>query len=162
MPLTQPERDNPLMRRYFREVGLPGKQLAKRCGVAYSQIYMARTHNVGADNAQKISRTIALILGLSERDRLELKAEIMGRPGEFVRAWFGNPTTAAHLLDVHHRRVAAEIVDEEKSIAHRSGLWALEKLRKIGAPEIVIESVAMRLSTSLARSRFSGSLRSRA
>jgi hypothetical protein len=50
-------------------------------------------------------------------------------------------------------------VDEEKSIAHRSGLWALEKLRKIGAPEIVIESVEMRLSTSLARSRFSGSLR---
>jgi hypothetical protein len=73
MPLTQPERDNPLMRRYFREVGLPGKQLAKRCGVANSQIYMARTHNAGADNAQKISRTVALILGLSERDRLELK-----------------------------------------------------------------------------------------
>ena len=91
MPLTQPERDNPLMRRYFREVGLPGKQLAKRCGVAYSQIYMARTHNVGADNAQKISRTIALILGLSERDRLELEAEIMGPPGEFLRAWFANP-----------------------------------------------------------------------
>src|SRR5215211_8700373 len=149
------------MRRYFRDVGFPGKQLAKRCGVAYSQIYMAYTHNVGADNAQKISRTIALILGLSERDRLELKAEIMGRPGAFVRAWLGNPTTAAHLLDVH-RRVAAEIVDEEKSIAYRSGLWALEKLRKICAPEIVIESVEMRLSTSVARSRFSCSLRSRA
>jgi len=149
------------MCRYFREVGLPGKQLAKRCGVAYSQIYMARTHNVGADNAQKISRTVALILGLSERDRLELKAEIMERPEEFVRAWFGNPTTARHLLDVH-RRIAAEIVDEEKSIAHRSGLWALEKQRKIGAPEIIIESVEMRLSTSLARSRFSGSLRSKA
>ena len=157
----QPERDNPLMRRYFREVGLPGKQLAKRCGVAYSQIYMAHTHNVGADNAQKISRTVALILGLSERDRLELKAEITGRPGDFVCAWFGNPTTAAHLLDVH-RRVAAEIVDEEKSIGYRSGLWALEKLRKIGAPEIVTESVEMRLSTSLACSRFSGSLPSRA
>ena len=84
MPLTQPERDNnPLMRRYFREVGLPGKQLAKRCGVDYYQIYMARRHNVGADNAQKISRTIALILGLSERDRLELKAERMGVPGSF-------------------------------------------------------------------------------
>jgi len=134
-------------------------QLAKRCGVAYSQIYMARTHNVGADNAQKISRTIALILGLSEiawNSRLR-----KGGVPAFARAWFGNPTTAAHLLDVH-RRVAAEIVDEEKSIAHRSGLWALEKLRKIGAPEIVIESVEMRLSTSLARSRFSGSLRSRA
>src|SRR5215212_6259603 len=160
MPLTQPERDNPLMRRYFRDVGLPGKQLAKRCGVAYSQIHMARTHNVGADNAQKISRTIALILGLYERDRPELKAEIMGRPGELVRAWFANPTTAAQLLDVH-RRVVAELVDEEKSIAYRSGLWALEKQRKIGAPEIVIESVEMCRSISLARSRFSGSLRSR-
>ena len=85
----------------------------------------------------------------------------MGRPGEFVRAWFGNPTTAARLPDVH-RRVAAEIVDEEKSIAHRSGLWGLKKLRKIGAPELVIESVEMLLSTSLAHSRFSGSLRSRA
>jgi len=149
------------MRRYFREVGLPGKQLAKRCGVAYSQIYIARTHNVGADNAQKISRTVALILGLSERDRLELKAEIMGRPEAFVRAWLGKSATAARLPDVH-RRVAAEIVDEEKSIAHRSDLWALEKQRKIGAPEIVIGSVEMRLSTSLARSRFSGCLRSRA
>jgi hypothetical protein len=65
-------------------------------------------------------------------------------------------------MDVH-RRVAAEIVDEEKSISHRSGLWALEKLRKFGAPEIVIESVEMCLSTSLARrSRLTGSLRSRA
>ena len=91
MPLTQPERDNPLMRRYFREVGLPGKQLAKRCGVAYSQIYMARTHNVGADNAQKISRTIALILSLSERDRLELKAEIMGRPGGLYAPGLATP-----------------------------------------------------------------------
>ena len=91
MPLTQPERDNPLMRRYFREVGLPGKQLAKRCGVAYSQIYMARTHNVGADNAQKISRTVALILGLSERDRLELKAEIMGVPGSLYAPGLATP-----------------------------------------------------------------------
>jgi hypothetical protein len=91
MPLTQPERDNPLMRRYFREVGLSGKQLAKRCGVAYSQIYMARTHNVGADNAQKISRTVALILGLSERDRLELKAEIIGVPGSLYAPGLATP-----------------------------------------------------------------------
>jgi hypothetical protein len=48
MPLTQPERDNPLMRRYFDEIGLPGKRLAERCGVSHSQIYMARNRNVGA------------------------------------------------------------------------------------------------------------------
>jgi hypothetical protein len=39
MPLTQPERDNPLMRRYFDEIGLPGKRLAERCGVSHSQVY---------------------------------------------------------------------------------------------------------------------------
>jgi hypothetical protein len=77
MPLTQPERDNPLMRRYFHEIGLPGKQLAKRCDVSHSQIYMARKRNVGANNAEKISRRVALILGLSEQEKLELKAEIM-------------------------------------------------------------------------------------
>jgi DnaJ-domain-containing protein 1 len=77
MPLTQPERDNPLMRRYFREIGLPGKQLAKRCDVSHSQTYMARKRNVGANNAEKISRRVALILGLSEQEKLELKAEIM-------------------------------------------------------------------------------------
>ena len=70
MPLTQPERDNPLMRRYYREIGLPGQRLARRCGVSHSQIYMARKRNVGADNARKISRGMASILGLSERERL--------------------------------------------------------------------------------------------
>jgi hypothetical protein len=78
MPLTQPERDNPLMRRYFREIGLPGKQLAKRCDVSHSQTYMARKRNVGANNAEKISRRVALILGLSEQEKLELKAENHG------------------------------------------------------------------------------------
>ena len=119
------------------------------------------THNVRADNAQKISRTVALILGLSERDRLELKAEIMGRPGSLYAPGLATPQRL-HTYWTFTAGVAAEIVDEEKSIAHRSGLWALEKQRKIGAPEIVIESVEMRRSTSLARSRFSGSLRSRA
>lgn len=56
MPLTQPERDSPLMNRYFREINLPGTRLAKRCGVSHSQMYMARKRNVGPDNAEKISR----------------------------------------------------------------------------------------------------------
>ena len=80
MPLTQPKRDNPLMNRYFREINLPGKRLAKRCGVSHSQVYMARTRNVGPDNAEKISRGVANILGLSEKDRLLLKSEIIGEP----------------------------------------------------------------------------------
>lgn len=80
MPITQPKRDNPLMRRYFQKIGLSGKRLAKQCGVSHSQIYMARTRNVGADNAEMISRGMVGVLGLSETERLELKAEIMGPP----------------------------------------------------------------------------------
>ena len=144
MPLAQPERDNPLMNCYFREIHLPGTRLAKRCGVSHSQIYMARTRNVGADNAEKVSRGVANMLGLSEQQRLELKAEIMGRPGDLLWAWFGGPSRASRLLDVPEP-TAREILDPEKAITHKSGARALEKLRELGAPGFVIESVDRRL-----------------
>ncbi len=144
MPLTQPKRDNPLMRRYFREIGYSGMRLAKRCRVSHSQIYMARKRTVGADNARKISRGVASILGLSEKERLELASEIMGHPGDLVRGWIGDPTRAERLLGVTWR-VAEEIVSEEKCITHASGTQALARLREVGAPGLVIESVERRL-----------------
>ena len=144
MPLTQPKRDNPLMRRYFREINLSGSRLAKRCGVSHSQIHMARTRNVGSDNAEKISRGVANILGLSEKDRLLLKAEIIGYPGNLLRAWLGNSTDVSRLLDVPER-TADEILKPEKSITHKSGSRALKKLRELEAPNFVIESVDRRL-----------------
>ncbi len=116
MPLMQPERHNPLMRRYFREIDMPGARLARRCGVSHSQVYMARKRNVGADNAEKISRGVANILGLSSEDRLRLKAEIMGHPGELVRAYLGDTKKAERLLDVPEP-TAAEILDEGKSVS---------------------------------------------
>lgn len=42
---------------------------------------MARTRNVGPGNSEKMSRGVASILGLSEDDRLLLKVEIIGYPG---------------------------------------------------------------------------------
>jgi len=144
VPLTQPERDNPLMRRYFREIGLPGKRLARRWGVSHSQIYMARKRNVGSDNARKIARGVANILGLSERERLELAAEIMGHPGDVVRAYLGSQADAVRILEVPEH-TASELVSEEKSITHQSGTRALTRLRQMGAPDPVIESVDRRL-----------------
>jgi hypothetical protein len=145
MPLTQPERDNPLMRRYFQQINMPGKRLARRCGVSHSQIYMARKRNVGADNAEKISQGMATILRFSEEERLLLKAEIMGHPGNLVKAWFGDVSRAARLLDVH-LGTADEILDPEKSITHKSGVRALQKLREMNAPSsFVVESVERRL-----------------
>jgi lambda repressor-like predicted transcriptional regulator len=144
MPLEQPKRDNPLMRRYFQEIDIPSAQLARRCGVSHSQMYMARKRNVGPDNAEKISRGVAGILGLPEEDRLYLKAEIMGCPGELVRAYLGGVQKAARLLDVPES-TASEIIDEGKSVTHKSGVRALEKLRQMRAPEYVITSVDRRL-----------------
>jgi hypothetical protein len=144
MPLTQPKRDNPLMGHYFRLINLPGKGLARRCGVSHSQIYMARNRNVGADNAEKISRGVAMILALPETKRLELKAEIMGRPGDLMRAYLGGSLKASRLLDVPEY-TTAEILDEEKTITHRSGVRALQRLKEMGAPDFVLESVERRL-----------------
>jgi hypothetical protein len=144
MPLTQPKRDNPLMGRYFRLIGLPGKRLAERCGVFHSQVYMTRTRHAGADNAEKVSRGVAGILGLPEMARLELKAEIMGRPGDLMRAYLGDSLKASRLLGVPEY-TAAEILDEEKTITHRSGVRALRKLKEMGAPAFVLESVERRM-----------------
>jgi hypothetical protein len=82
------------MGHYFRVINMPGARLARRCGVSHSQVYMARTRNVGADNAEKIARCVPMILGLSEEERLHLKAEIMGHPEELVRAYLGDSPSA--------------------------------------------------------------------
>lgn len=137
-------RRNPLMRGYFREIGPPGRRLARRRGVSHSQIYMARERNVGPGNAEKISRGVANILGLSEEDRLLLKAEIMGYPGDLPRAWLGNVSDAVRLPDAPEP-TASEILDPGRTITHRSGERALRALRDMNAPEAVIESVDRRL-----------------
>jgi hypothetical protein len=54
------------MRPYFRELGLPGKVLVRKRGGSHSQIYMSRDRNAGSDNAHKIARGVANILGLSD------------------------------------------------------------------------------------------------
>jgi hypothetical protein len=150
MPLTQPERDNPLMRRYFREIGLPGQRLAKRCGVSHSQMYMARRRNVGADNAEKISRGMANVLGLSAEERLRLKAEIMGHPDNLVRAWLGDSKDAAKKLG-EEDPIGVLVVNPEKTLAHRSGLRVVKKLETLGAPAEVVEDVRQRVRVKPAR-----------
>jgi hypothetical protein len=92
------------MRSYFDDIGLPGKRLAERCKVSHSQIYMARKRNVGPDNARKIASGMASILGLSEREGLELAAGIMGHPGDLVRVHLGSQPEAKSILGVPDTR----------------------------------------------------------
>lgn len=144
MPLTQPKRDNPLVRSYVDAIGLSSKALAKVCGVSHSQMYMARTRNVGADNAEKISRGIAGRLGLSEEDRLYLKAEIMGHPDNLVRAYLGDGPDAGEKLDMDPSAGAA-VVHLTKPLNNRSGKRAVRALEQMGAPAAVVEAVRARI-----------------
>ena len=61
-----------------------------------------------------------------------------------MRAYFGSSKSAMKLLDVPEH-TALEHLNAEKSVTHKSGMRALAKLRQIGAPEIFIQSVEMRL-----------------
>ena len=58
---------------------------------------MARERAVGFGNTHKVAGGIARILGLSDREGLELAAEITGHPGNILRGRLGNPTQAARL-----------------------------------------------------------------
>jgi len=139
MPLEQPWRDNPLMSRHFDATGLTGKALARRAEVSHSQVYMARFRHVGARNAAKIARAVSNVLGLSFYEELELKAEIMGFPGNMLRAYLGNGLEAAEALceeeHVCHALIAGEPLSE------KAGARVVEKLEARGAPEGVIASV---------------------
>jgi hypothetical protein len=77
---------NPLICRYFREARLSGKELAKRCSISHSRIYVARTQCVRSNNAERISRGMAHIPDISEEVRLELKdVEIFSGEMRFFR-----------------------------------------------------------------------------
>lgn len=139
MPLEQPRRTNPLMKRYFDEIGLSGKRLAARAGVSHSQMYMARERHVGARNAGKIACAVAGILVLSLEEELELKAEIMGEPDNLLRAYLGNAQQVAEALDEPPHTGWALISGEP--LSHKAGTRVVEKLEKRGAPPGVVSQV---------------------
>ena len=128
------------MNRYFQEINLPGKRLARRCGVSHSQIYMARRRNVGPDYAEQISRGVANILGLFEKNRLLLKAEIMGHPDNQVRAYLGSGADAATALG-EDLPIGEAVVSETKTLAHASGRGVIRKLKEMRVQEEVVAAV---------------------
>lgn len=144
MPLTQPRRNNPLMRSYVDAIGLSGKALANVCGVSHSQLYMARERNVGAKNAEKIASGIAKRLGLSLQERLALKAEITGHPGNLVRAYLGDGREAAGSLG-EGEHIGGKVVGGGE-IPHAPGVRVVRRLEEMGAPSFVVEDVRARVA----------------
>ena len=145
MPLTQKQVEKPYANACLNALGLSNLALAKRCGVSHSQIHMARKRTVGYQNAGRISSYVARALRLSPEEELELKAEIMGHPGNLPRAYLGNGAEAAKALGVGER-AGQQVVSPELTIFRPSGLAALKRLEEMGAPEAVLESVRRRVA----------------
>lgn len=136
MPLTQPRRNNLLMRRYFDALGMTGKELARRAGVSHSQVYMARQRNVGARNATKIARAVASLLELSADEELELKAEIMGDPENLIHAYLGNAQEIAETLN-EEPSVGWDLIGG-KPLSYKAGNRVLKQLQAMEAPEAIL------------------------
>ncbi len=148
MPIRKPQdtkRDTSLFKSYALLIGEDTATLARLAGVSRSRIYAALDPDIslGHGNARKIAAYIARRLELSEREELELRAELIGTPGNLVRAYLGTRTQAMDLLGIDPEN-AGRILEPEGRIYHGAGLRAVERLKEIGAPEYVIESVRMR------------------
>lgn len=105
------------MKSYLRLTGLSSKALAKRCGVSHSQMYMARNRNVGPDNAERIASGVYRMLDLTLKEKLELKAEIMGEPGNLVKAYLGGTVEAAKALG-EYGSAAGKVVQPPQEIPY--------------------------------------------
>jgi len=79
MPLRSEKIGKPFAEACLARLGMSDNALSKRCGVHHTQIWTARNYTVRKGNAEKIASFVARELGLSAREKLELKAEIMGR-----------------------------------------------------------------------------------
>lgn len=129
---------------YYRELAVSDSELARRSGVGRSQVHMARERNVGPDNAEKISSCVARELGLTEEERLRLKAEIMGHPDNLAHAYLGTGQKAARTLGIIEHDGQA-ITSGTRQIPHTSGVKALAELERMEAPQAVVESVRGRV-----------------
>ncbi len=90
-----------------------------------------------------ISRQQQVTHYLSFKERLELKAEIMGHPDNLIRAYLGGSREAAKVLDEYES--AAQNVVGSQQIPHAPGVRILRRLEEMGAPDFVIEDVRERI-----------------
>lgn len=154
--MTQPpKRDNLLTRRYLEELrdskGLSMGEIADRAAIQRSQLYWAKDRSVGAAAAERLSRYVARTLGLDDEQRLELKAEIMGYPGELLRACLlpaSSSSAATNLSDSEiHRIIRGE------SMEHSTGTKILDYLRTQSAPAQLMAEIESRMEPPPKRPR---------
>jgi hypothetical protein len=146
LPIRKPrekKKQSPLLRRYLDALGEPVSTIARKAGVGRGRMHDAVNHGVGLDNASKIAAYFGRVLDLSEREELELRAELMGTPDNLVRAYLGSVPRAAYVLGIDEAN-ATKLLEPEGSISYAAGLQAQAALREMNAPEHVRRSVEER------------------
>jgi hypothetical protein len=149
MPIRKPadkKEDVSLFKSYVLSLGEDTATLSRGAGVSRSRIYAALEPEkaLGHENARKIARYVSSRLRLSEREELGLRAELVGTPGNLVRAYLGTKLQAADLLGIDPDN-ATRVLDPEGRIYHGAGLRALERLEKLGSPDYIVEAVRERI-----------------
>ncbi len=148
MPIRKPQsnkQESSLFKSYVLVIGEDTATLAREAGVSRSRIYTALKPSgaLGHNNARKIAAYVAARLKLSDREELALRAELLGTPENLVRAYLGTKPQTADLLGIDPEN-AGRILEPEGRIYHGAGLRAVERLKEMGAPEYIIESVRRR------------------
>jgi len=148
MPIRKPhgeKKERSLFKSYVLLISEDTATLAREAGVSRSRIYAALEPrgSLGHHNARKIAAYVARRLKLSEREELELRAELLGTPENLVRAYLGTRMQTADLLGIDPDN-AGRILEPGGRIYHGAGTRAIEKLEEMGTPEYVTESVRER------------------
>jgi hypothetical protein len=133
-----------LFKSYFASLAGDIATVARQAGVSRSRIYAAlELQALGHENARKIASYVARRLDLSEREELELRADLLGTPENLVRAYLGSRMKTADLFSIDPEN-AGRILEPEGRIYYGAGLRAVESLEELGAPEYIISSVRER------------------
>lgn len=134
----------PLLSRYLEALGLHDAAVARLCGLSRTNIARARYRSLNAENSEQLSRCLAGELGLSEEERLSLKAEIMGFPGSLTRAYFGG-IEAVHKEFRVGRRVVIEILTSDREISGNAAPEIERRLKKGDVPRVVADDIRSRI-----------------
>jgi lambda repressor-like predicted transcriptional regulator/AraC-like DNA-binding protein len=144
VPMRAKTHKKPLLSRHLDVVGLHDAAVARLCGLSRTNLARARYKHLGAENSELLSLCLARELGLSDEERLSLKAEVMGRPGNLVRAYFESIEDTVEAFGVS-RHTALEILDPEQEINGNNAAQIIERLGWGDVPAFVAEDISSRI-----------------
>lgn len=143
MPPNPRPHDQPLMRHYYRRLGLRHKEVVAGAGIADSQLSYAMNRTVGRSVAERLASFVAEQLGLSLIECLMLKAELIGKPGWVELAYFGNITEAGRVLGVS-RATAAKLLEPDAPLLPHQKERIISRAKAADVPPEIVKRLESR------------------